>query len=162
MIGDSHTENEGKGIFTYFLDENKEKEKVSELLAKSLGAETYKCYANITLSQPISSSIDDYKMPSVERWLGSFARADFVVTDSFHGMVFSIIFEKPFIVISNKERGSARFYSLLSKINSTGFLVDDYEDVVKNISRCCDIKPIKIRDLIFFRNKSISFLEDCL
>ena len=35
-------------------------------------------------------------------------------TDSFHGTVFSILFNKDFIVIGNKERGNSRFDSLLS------------------------------------------------
>ncbi|MPN18739.1 hypothetical protein SDC9_166102 [bioreactor metagenome] len=39
--------------------------------------------------------------------------AEFIVTDSFHGMVFSIIFEKPFIVLANRERGLDRFLTLL-------------------------------------------------
>ena len=37
-----------------------------------------------------------------------------VVTDSFHGTVFSIIFNKPFWVVGNESRGMARFQSLLS------------------------------------------------
>ena len=37
------------------------------------------------------------------------------IVDSFHGMVFSILFNKPFWVIGNEERGISRFSSLLSK-----------------------------------------------
>ena len=37
------------------------------------------------------------------------------IVDSFHGMVFSILFNKPFWVIGNEERGISRFRSLLSK-----------------------------------------------
>lgn len=33
-------------------------------------------------------------MPSVEKWLAAFRDADFVVTDSFHACVFSILFQK--------------------------------------------------------------------
>ncbi len=43
--------------------------------------------------------------------------AKMVLTDSFHGCVFSIIFNKPFWVIGNKERGNARFDSLLKLFN---------------------------------------------
>lgn len=39
--------------------------------------------------------------------------AEFVITDSFHACAFSIIFNKPFAVIGNKERGMSRFESLL-------------------------------------------------
>jgi len=53
---------------------------------------------------------------SIEEWLSMFRDADYVVTDSFHGMVFSIIFNKPFIAIGNKSRGMARFCSLLEEL----------------------------------------------
>ena len=46
---------------------------------------------------------------SVEQWLRSFMDAEFVVTDSYHGMLFSIIFDKPFKVIINQQRGNTRF-----------------------------------------------------
>ena len=36
-----------------------------------------------------------------------------VITDLFHGTVFSIVFNKPFWVIENSDRGCARFESLL-------------------------------------------------
>jgi hypothetical protein len=39
--------------------------------------------------------------------------AKMVIVDSFHGAVFSIIFNKPFWVIANTKRGCARFDSLL-------------------------------------------------
>ena len=37
-----------------------------------------------------------------------------MVTDSFHGTVFSILFHKPFVALGNAGRGMARFQSLLS------------------------------------------------
>lgn len=49
----------------------------------------------------------------VERWLKGFKDAKFVVTDSFHACVFSIIFEVPFLVVGNAKRGMSRFTSLL-------------------------------------------------
>ncbi|MDR1497024.1 MAG: polysaccharide pyruvyl transferase family protein [Puniceicoccales bacterium] len=37
-----------------------------------------------------------------------------MVTDSFHGTVFAIIFNKPFVALGNARRGMARFHSLLA------------------------------------------------
>src|SRR5690606_26995111 len=51
---------------------------------------------------------------SVEDWLKAFRDAAFIVTDSFHGCVFSILFKKPFITVGNENRGLNRFHSLLS------------------------------------------------
>ena len=47
-----------------------------------------------------------------------FRDAAYVVTDSFHGTVFSIIFEKEFKCFYNEKRGAARFDSLLNLYNS--------------------------------------------
>ena len=55
--------------------------------------------------------------------------ASFVVCDSFHGAVFSIIFNKPFLVIANKERGMARFDSLLRMYGLEGRLVSENLDI---------------------------------
>ena len=52
---------------------------------------------------------------SVEEWIASFRDAAFVVTDSFHGTVFSIIFNQDFYSIVNENHGASRFYSLLLK-----------------------------------------------
>ena len=36
--------------------------------------------------------------PTVEEWLGLVSNASYVITNSFHGMAFSIIYHKPFLV----------------------------------------------------------------
>lgn len=50
---------------------------------------------------------------SVEKWLSCFRDSSMVITDSFHGTVFSIIFYKEFYVLQNAERGNTRIDSLL-------------------------------------------------
>ena len=55
---------------------------------------------------------------SVPEWLAMFRDASYVVTDSFHGTVFSILFEKEFKCIYNETRGTTRFESLLNLYNS--------------------------------------------
>ena len=67
--------------------------------------------------------------PSVETWLRGFYDADFVITDSFHACVFSIIFKKQFIVVGNRERGMARFESLLKMFGLEERLVDEKVDI---------------------------------
>lgn len=55
---------------------------------------------------------------TVPEWLAMFRDASYVVTDSFHGTVFSIIFGKEFKCIYNRGRGAARFESLMNLYNS--------------------------------------------
>ena len=59
----------------------------------------------------------------------SFMDAKMVVTDSFHGVVFSIIFNKPFWVVANISRGTARFTSILSLFNLEDRIVNDTSEM---------------------------------
>lgn len=67
---------------------------------------------------------DNLVVPKVEQWLRGFSDAEFVITDSYHGTIFSIIFNKPFISIGNKRRGLARFDSILDILNLKCRMVD--------------------------------------
>ena len=63
-------------------------------------------------------TVDTKATLSVPEWLAMFRDASYVVTDSFHGTVFSIIFGKEFKCFYNETRGAARFESLLNLYNS--------------------------------------------
>lgn len=95
-------------------------------------------------------------MPSIEKWLQGFIDAKLVVTDSFHACVFSIIFNKPFIVLGNHERGNARFDSLLKLFNLQDNLVVNLDSYSLERILSSRIENKKIEDL---RNKSIQFLK---
>ena len=108
VINANVKQNEGD-LFCYVLDE---KEEVTTFI--------HQVATQIHLT-PFSVGIPDNSndaseqvQPPVEQWLRGFMDARLVITDSFHACVFSIIFHKPFIVMGNKERGNARFDSLLS------------------------------------------------
>jgi len=88
--------------------------------------------------------------------------AEFVVTDSFHGTVFSIIFNKPFLAIGNKKRGISRFVSLLEIFGLEERLVfNNNPDIKKIIRTTIDFK--KINDIIEIEKKlATKFLKDAL
>lgn len=84
----------------------------------------------------VSSKVEDFYAPlneriqkPVEQWLNGFKHADFVITDSFHACVFSIIFNKPFVVLGNKDRGMSRFTSLLNLFGLENRLVTDMSQI---------------------------------
>lgn len=81
------------------------------------------------LRSVFSNDLEKARFPSVESWLQSFRDAKFIVTDSFHGTVLSILFNKPFIAVGNSARGMARFESLLSQFGLTDRLVESPEEV---------------------------------
>lgn len=94
-------------IFTYILDKTNKKGEIfkgiSFLLERNYGS--------------VIQDSDLDKILTVDEWISEIKNADFVITDSYHGMVFSIIFEKKFIAIGNASRGMARFDSLASMLN---------------------------------------------
>ena len=49
-----------------------------------------------------------------------------IVTDSFHGAAFSIIFNKPFWVVGNKGRGMARFETLLAMFGLENRMINNH------------------------------------
>lgn len=61
----------------------------------------------------------------MEEWLADIQSCDYMITDSFHGMCFAIIFHKPFIAIVNEGRGATRFYSLLTLLGLENHLAED-------------------------------------
>ena len=61
--------------------------------------------------------IDRFKENYVEKFLFIFNISKAIITDSYHGTVFSIIFNKPFISFINSFRGKDRFFSLAETFN---------------------------------------------
>lgn len=106
--------------FGYILDASEEKDAIFHHIATTRGLQ-------MSSFQNVDDS-DNGAAPSVESWLNSFQDAEFVFTDSFHGCVFSIIFNKPFVVYGNVNRGMARFHSLLSMLGLENRLVATPED----------------------------------
>ncbi len=79
----------------------------------------------------VKKRISECIYPSVGDWLKAFSDSKMVVTDSFHGMVFSIIFHKNFWVVSNVGRGNSRFLSLLSVLELEDRLLSSIDDLEK-------------------------------
>lgn len=101
LVTKVYTKKSSGNMFCYVLDENEDKQLKIEQIAKD--------------KHLIPFYISLKTNCSVEQWLRSFMDAEFVVTDSYHGLVFSLIFNKPFYLLYNKQRGNARFESLLNR-----------------------------------------------
>ena len=115
-------------LFNYILDPNAKKSAFIQRVAKAQGKIPFqvlpKCQAETRTREDVKNRIEDCVFPSVTAWLRAFMDAEMTIVDSFHGMVFSIIFNKPFWVIGNEERGLSRFTSLLRLLNLEDRLLD--------------------------------------
>lgn len=100
-------------LMTYILDMTPEKKQLIDSVSKKLGLAPFSVMPKIKLTKKTRDKIDECIYPPVTKWIRGFCDAKFVITDSFHGCVFSILFNIPFIVIGNFKRGLARFDSLL-------------------------------------------------
>lgn len=98
-------------LLNYILDETPEKTALIEKIAKDKGLVPFRVNSKV---ENINAPLKERIQPPVEQWLRGFYDAEFVITDSFHACVFSILFNKPFFVIGNTARGMSRFTSLLS------------------------------------------------
>lgn len=135
IINSITTEKPKGDLLTYILNPNYETMSVINSISKAL---------SLTLNVS-NSRYEDYGAPleekiqiPVEQWLRNFRDAKFVVTDSFHACVFSILFHKEFIVIGNKKRGLARFDTLLSIFGLQERMIDNIDEVNNIINKNID------------------------
>lgn len=149
-------------LFCYILDENDAIKESIHNIEKQL---TLKSFQVKSLKAPyslkIGDSINEHIIPSPTKWLRAFMDAKMVFTDSFHGCVFSIIFNKPFWVIGNKERGNARFSSLLKLFNLEDRLIG--LDSIENNNLLAPIDWEKINAIKKeWQKESVSFIKENL
>ncbi|WP_430934128.1 polysaccharide pyruvyl transferase family protein [Saccharicrinis sp. 156] len=151
-----------KSLMVYVLDMNDHKRKIIDQVSNELGLSVTLLMPEKTLSNFSSDDIEKCKYAPVEEWINGFSEADFVVTDSFHGTVFSIIFNKPFISLANSGRGSNRFYSLLGKLNLRERLIDEKGEVTNElIDEKVDYDTINEK-LDKLRSKSFEYITNSL
>ena len=152
-------------LFYYILDPAEIKSRFIDTVAKRMGLIPFtvmpKFQREIRKKKHVKNNIEDCIYPSVTSWLRAFLDAKMTIVDSFHGMVFSIIFNKPFFVIGNKGRGMSRFHSLLDLFDLKDRLVDMHELDDIDISIPIDwIHVNQVRDEQ--RKQSISLLYGAL
>lgn len=113
LIGKAAKQPKRSGVFCYVLDENAEKRSIISAAKTHLGKETFTVKPPQSIQNTTLKDIDSCRYPEVEAWLQGVRDSEFVITDSFHGTAFAILFNKPFLAIGNQGRGMSRFTSLL-------------------------------------------------
>lgn len=137
-------------LFTYILDSDPQKQE---------------CIKNIIYSHNIYEFASEYNFHgkkehtlSVEDWIMGIKNAHMIVCDSFHGTVFSILFNKNFWVLENKNRGNTRIQSLLSMFGLEDRLISDTNYIHQ---KGIDWNSVNNK-LRYLRNNSIEFLSNSL
>lgn len=144
-------------LAVYVLDENQQIDDFINKFSLQLGLMPFRINSKV---ENYNAKLSERQQPPVERWLRAFHDAKFVITDSFHACVFSILFHKPFICIGNKNRGMSRFHSLLSDFSLCDRLVD-INDIEKYEEKEIDWEHVD-KVLAQKRKEAFHFLNQAL
>lgn len=149
-------------LFNYVLDLTPEKSAFIQKAADKLGLIPFSSSASGSFRDLGSKRLSECIFPPVTQWIRGFMDAEFVITDSFHGTAFSIIFNKPFISIGNKKRGITRFTSILKVVGLENRLVLDIDDNAMNlVNEKIDFSVVN-KKLEQRKKQSIQFLKNAL
>lgn len=168
LLPKEHYEGIAKGYATgrthframeYFLDVPGNIDNVRRLVKRAAGLEVVDVSVPADRRIPVSKRV----VPPLESWLSEIADASFVLTDSFHVCVLSILFHKPFLVVANAARGLSRIESLLRTFSLESRLVqgidpdDDGEGWLMEIDWDNVDRILEAR-----KSESLAFLEKYL
>lgn len=137
-----------KYIFAYILDNNKDKEKYLDYISKTL---------NLEIKKVNNDSIKTANI-YIEDWLKLFKDAELVITDSFHGICFSIIFGKEFLFFVNPKRGSTRFDTLIKLFDIKDRKITSIEDLPNKLNSKVNYEYIN-ENLPKLREKALDYLK---
>ena len=125
-----------KYVFVYLLGKDKKQRDFISEFSKTNGLKI----VNITNSDGITNSVDDnfgdYKLNDVtiQNWLYLIDNSEYIFTDSFHGIVFSTIFEKKFFALKRISSNNInnRIIDYLKTINQEDKNIDCNEQILCN------------------------------
>ena len=140
----------GGGIVSYILDPNKKTDSLIKEMTQTRGLN----HSELNLNSLGLPSIP------IEDWIKGFASADIIVTDSFHGCAFSIIFNKPLIFMRNESRGNTRFDSLIDLFGIHDNEVSD--NIPWDINKDYHLPQNTSKKLNDLRKKSMEFINNSL
>lgn len=142
-------------VFTYVLDEKEE-------LREAIDGFASKCGLDIVNLRAQTGNLKEIKViEPVEKWLSALYYSDYVVTDSFHGVVFSIIFNKPFVVYGNMRTGISRLDYLLGQLGIRERLMSSCNELSSLLETSIDWETLNNR-IDGKRESSFSFLKEAL
>ena len=134
-----------KFILTYKLKHNQLKKKMNSFINKAKGKLNLKIY-----------NVNRHKNEYIEKFIYGINNCKAVITDSFHGTVFSIIFNKPFITF--KRKNDERLKSLSDLLEIKDRIIDHEEepDLSLLLKPLCinkqRLNKMKLKSLHFIKN----------
>ena len=145
-----------KYVLVYQLHENKKLQKYAKRFAKKVGLPLVRICPT---AQNLARGGKLVFLPTPQEFISYFRDAEYVVTDSFHGTVFSIIFNRKFIDIL-PDITSTRITNILSLLKLENRILNSYDDF-SLVDK--DIDYIKVNNILEInRSISIEKLKDAI
>ena len=141
----------------FFLAQKKYHPKILKKISKLLHTQPLM----LGKKAPLFSFIPSCPAPAVEDFISAISNASCVVTDSFHGVCFSIIFRKQFIVLpSHRKERFVRIAELLEALDLQDRIVEDHSKAASQALVPIDYDKV-YTVLIERRRMSRDFLKSC-
>lgn len=139
-------------VASYILGVNPEQQKIAKKMAEEEGLD----YVNLW---GLKSFVQGHY--TVVEWLQHIHDAKYIVTNSFHATVFSILFHKHFVVLNNKSGGSDRIVTLLKTLGLQRLFVDSLDEVRQMLKQPIDYQQVDEK-ISLLRINSLNFLNSIL
>lgn len=139
---------EGDFVFAYLMDPTSEKAQELKEFAVRHSCKLVTIPDRQNNYQEKAKILENYGLisnASLEDYLYCFKNARYTVTDSFHGLCFSIIYRKPFYALINRARGASRFEDLARIFRLTERLIENIRELNK--------KPYRKDELDYANNE---------
>lgn len=144
-------------IFSYFVGVTQENYDALELLTSKSGMKTISYSENPKEKNIIKKCFTDDPFEFITK----IKYADLTFVSSFHGTVFSIIFNKEFYVVPPKDKGN-RIINLLNKLGLSDRIINSKEDINKiGLNKKIDYESVN-KKLDELRNDSLDWLYKAL
>ena len=101
---------------------------------------------------------------SVEDWLYIIKNSKYLITDSFHGICFAIIFNIPFVITLNEEAGISRILSISKQFNFEDRIIKDINEITdKKLNNIINMDFTEINNkLKIEKERSLNWLINAL
>ncbi|WP_028904493.1 polysaccharide pyruvyl transferase family protein [Prevotella sp. P6B4] len=155
LFKDKYTKPENPYIFTYVLDDDDE-------IKQSIEDFSHKMNMPVLNIKAETGDISEIAViEPVEKWLSAICYADYVITDSFHGTVFSLIFNKQFVVYGNVQRGMSRMQDLLNRVGLQNRLITSNSGVSTLLEQEIDWVLVN-KQINIHIDSSMAFLDEAM
>ena len=152
-----NTEHKQKYIYMFTFDNVEEAYKTANELSKKTGLPIIANVKDVSrIENLLENSEDDGPSEFVER----IYNAEYVITDSYHGFIYSVLAKKPFVCFS-RINTSIRARNLLEDIGLSDHFADDHNKAVELLLGETDYASA-YEKIMSWRQRSLDFVKDSL